>query len=1111
MIDGANDTCEPRRRRRWSPQRISGAVAGLLLFVLTVGSATPQAAEAPAAQVISGPDEIPAAFQGWWKAGDYLLSDGEYTVVIGATPRPILDFYDFPTSDAAGSIISAVPTGEGLESRVSVGSPSLTTRGVRAHRTSISVEKAAGTAAGGLGVDVTSWFTAADGLRARVETSYRMQAGSGRVEATARLTNVGDDTWPDVDFSLLFDARQMYGFSPYDAELHADLGVEMAPKAGHTIAWVQSETARRTASEATTAPQTTDLGPGQQRQVRYELLVDAAPGELLRKVWDGLGVDAYPALVETARLSGRPFELVVRDAASSATFFRSFLAPTGPVKLTLPEGTYSVTVNDFPAVITTPLIVRAGSTSVAMPRGPAMGLAHVRMRDSAGRHVPGKVTFVGVDDTPTPYFRPHDPLPTGRYWETRKNSVLPTEEGTHLELPIGRYLAYASRGPEYGIDELVFEMAPAELVYLEFEIDRVVDTSGLLALDTHLHTLHSDGSVDVAERLRSAVAEGLDVVVSTDHFRRVDYTPELRRAGLAEYLAVMPGSEISIRDPRDFEYTLDFNPFPLGPEDEEPIWTATETLRPEAMPIFEATRQRHPAALVQLNHVRSSSWDYFNSYRLDPESAAFARPGFWSDFDLIEVMNGPFPYSHGNATARRDWLNLLSRGYRSAAVGTSDAHQIDADEPGYSRTYVYQPVEDVRRIERRSLLEALRGGRSFVTNGPILNVLVDGHRPGDTLTSAGQVEVRVEVRSAPWISVDEARILVNGERWRVLASDAPIDNVLKLRETVRLTLPGDAHIVVEAVGRRSLYPVVQAGSTSDPSRTVLPYALSNPVFVDIDGNGRFDPPLTRQIRSIAMPGEPASIGTARPRLPQDLRIVALGDSTTAEPGSWGRIEQVYVQRLPQLLATYGIETEVINAGIGNTTTAQAIDRLDRDVRTHDPDVVIVQFGINDSWIDVDLGRTDPRLTRAQFRDNLRQITTILRADGAHVILMTPNTMRWAEIYASMFRGPDALLDVDDERGINELLDLYVDDVRQVAGELGASLVDVAATYERYDRAPAQDIEELLVEGDLIHPNDAGHAVVTRLLVSRILEDLPGISSLRAAKARRTEPYGVVKN
>ena len=102
-----------------------------------------------------------------------------------------------------------------------------------------------------------------------------------------------------------------------------------------------------------------------------------------------------------------------------------------------------------------------------------------------------------------------------------------------------------------------------------------------------------------------------------------------------------------------------------------------------------------------------------------------------------------------------------------------------------------------------------------------------------------------------------------------------------------------------------------------------------------------------------------------------LTIVALGDSTTAVADWTDQVDQVYADLLPAALAARGIRAQVHNAGLGGTTTREARERLDRDVRAFSPDLVVIQFGINDSWIDADEGRREPRLTRDDFRDNLR--------------------------------------------------------------------------------------------------------------------------------------------
>jgi len=220
--------------------------------------------------------------------------------------------------------------------------------------------------------------------------------------------------------------------------------------------------------------------------------------------------------------------------------------------------------------------------------------------------------------------------------------------------------------------------------------------------------------------------------------------------------------------------------------------------------------------------------------------------------------------------------------------------------------------------------------------------------------------------------------------------------------------------------------------------------------------------------------------------PRPLTIVALGDSTTAVDDWSGLDVPVYPDLLPGALVAYGIAARVVDAGIRDTTTRDARERLDRDVRAHAPDVVVVQFGINDSWIDAGEGRREPRLSRDEYRDNLRHIVRTLTGDGARVVLMTPNPMRWVEGgYVEVFRGHPGLLDTDAERGIDGLLDLYAQEVRDVVGEEAVALVDVHAAFEEYGGEAGRSVHDLLMEDDGIHPNAAGQRLVCRVLAPAV--------------------------
>src|SRR5690606_38595598 len=79
-----------------------------------------------------------------------------------------------------------------------------------------------------------------------------------------------------------------------------------------------------------------------------------------------------------------------------------------------------------------------------------------------------------------------------------------------------------------------------------------------------------------------------------------------------------------------------------------------------------------------------------------------------------------------------------------------------------------------------------------------------------------------------------------------------------------------------------------------------------------------------------------------------FKIVALGSSTTANRNS---ITGVYCQRLPEHFKNQNIPVHIFNEGIGGNTTRAGRKRFDKDVLTKMPDFVIINLGINDSWVD----------------------------------------------------------------------------------------------------------------------------------------------------------------
>lgn len=215
-------------------------------------------------------------------------------------------------------------------------------------------------------------------------------------------------------------------------------------------------------------------------------------------------------------------------------------------------------------------------------------------------------------------------------------------------------------------------------------------------------------------------------------------------------------------------------------------------------------------------------------------------------------------------------------------------------------------------------------------------------------------------------------------------------------------------------------------------------------------------------------------------------IVALGDSTTAPRDE---ILMVYPERIRHALEAAGNSVRVVNAGIPGDTTEGAKSRFQKDVLDHDPDLVVIQLGANDSAIDVwrQPPETAPRISKEQYEENLRWMVETLQSAGAKVILMTTNQFRWTpkmkELYGKPPYNPD-----DPEGFTNATLRDYNAAVRKVAAEKNVPLIDILAEYDAYEKKTGKSPDTLLLDG--MHPNDWGQEMVSDLLLPVIYDLLP---------------------
>jgi hypothetical protein len=508
------------------------------------------------------------------------------------------------------------------------------------------------------------------------------------------------------------------------------------------------------------------------------------------------------AIIEAFSESGAP--LIEANVARDGTF--TVPVPAGPARLVLrtPGGKDEERV-----------VVGADAAIEAHFLVPQPGLLRFRAVDEAAGSLAVRVGLLGVPPTADPELGPpHRAAGAGNA------AYFVDGEGT-LELPPGSYEVLATHGPEYDIERKQIEVDSAHGAAVRATLRRVVDTTGWVACDFHLHADPSgDSEVSLADRVISLLSEGIELAVATDHNHVTDYAPAVAKLGAQERVATARGVEITT--PKWGH----FNAFPLPPEALPPPYA---DIAPAA--IFSAVRSAAPGAVIQINHPRMRpDIGYFDVSGL--AGGAPLRDGFSWDFDTIEVFNG-FELSNAMAVEQNllDWLSLIESGRRYTAVGNSDSHRLVGQWTGYPRTYVRVDDDRPGAITPELIAEALRRGRAFVTTGPIVDVSVAGRGLGELVPApGGRARVDVRVQAAPWVDVQTVAMLLDGkpsQTLNVVRSDA--------KERAQLVFDieaaADAWLVVLVRGKEPL-PVL-------PGTVTQPFAFTNPIYLDVDGDGAF--------------------------------------------------------------------------------------------------------------------------------------------------------------------------------------------------------------------------------------------------------------------------------
>jgi isoamyl acetate esterase len=199
------------------------------------------------------------------------------------------------------------------------------------------------------------------------------------------------------------------------------------------------------------------------------------------------------------------------------------------------------------------------------------------------------------------------------------------------------------------------------------------------------------------------------------------------------------------------------------------------------------------------------------------------------------------------------------------------------------------------------------------------------------------------------------------------------------------------------------------------------------------------------------------------------RVLFFGDSITeygCQPkGYVALIESAVKQNHPNE------KIEIIGAGIAGDTVADLEGRVNLDVLTRKPTIVVIYIGINDVWH----GEYDPSLCTAPaiFKARLENVVARIAGSGASIVLCTPS------VIGEVKSGGNPL-----DRQLDDVSDI----VRKIAAQNHYGLCDIRKGFIDYlTTHNEKNMLRGILTVDGVHLNDDGNALVSELVLQALGE------------------------
>lgn len=382
-----------------------------------------------------------------------------------------------------------------------------------------------------------------------------------------------------------------------------------------------------------------------------------------------------------------------------------------------------------------------------------------------------------------------------------------------MEVPAGKYHLRTFRGPEYNVGSLEIDVAAGKTHEITVDMERWIHQAkaGWYSGENHIHANYGYGQWYNTPATMFQQCSGEDLNVCNFMVANSDTDGIFDRAFFRGRPDSLSTRETILYWNQEFRSTLWGHMTLVNLKQVvEPIMTGfKDTTNPWDIPTNSDIADR--------THWQKGHVNYTHGVQTaeDPLSNPYAGKAMPVDIALGKIDSLDINASYAGTVPV--WHRFLNCGFHVPASAGTDCflNKIVSQLPGGDRCYV--KIDGPLSYER--WIEGLREGKSFVTNGPMLEFTIDRSQIGDWIKAPVPQKMTVRARASAAFPLAKVEVLYNG---KPVASIEPDKKSAKIEREVLIDKSG--WLAVRATG---------PGHPDSPLPAL--YAHTNPIYVEIAG------------------------------------------------------------------------------------------------------------------------------------------------------------------------------------------------------------------------------------------------------------------------------------